>query len=305
MSAAAGALGAVDRFLRPVAPPERLALLRILVGLFAVVYLLSRAVGISRAASQSASMYQPVGAAKLFEAPLAPSVVLAIWGVSIVLGLAFLVGLRFRVTGPLFALGLLFTLSYRNSFGMVFHTENLLTLHVLLLSVTDASAAYSLDARGRSTPEPAQRFGFGVRALSIATAFAYFLAGVAKLKSVGWSWALGDTLRNHVAHDNLRKLLLGDSYSPIGIWLAAHPWVFPPLAIFALVLELGAPLALVSARVGRWWSVLMWGFHLGVLLVMWILFPYPLVGVAFASFAQLEVRWEALAARWRARRSAA
>ncbi len=296
---------AVDRFLRPVAPVKRLAAVRVLVGLFSVVYLVSRSIGISRAASQSAAMFQPVGPVKLLAAPLSHGVVMVIYALTILLGLLFLLGWKFRLSGPAFALGLLFTLSYRNSFGMVFHTENLLVLHVLLLSLTDAAAAYSLDARGVPEPEPSPRFGFGLRVLSIGTVFAYFLAGVAKIKVVGWSWALGDTLRNHVAHDNLRKLLLGDSYSPIGIWLAEHAWLFPPLAIFALVLELGAPLALFSERLGRWWSALMWSFHLGVLLVMWILFPYPLVGIAFASFGRLELRWESIKSRWDNRQTAA
>ena len=297
--------GAVDRFIRPVAPAKRLAAVRVLVGLFAVIYLLSRSIGISRAASQAAAMFQPVGPVKLLATPLSPSVVIGIYVLTILLGLLFLVGWKFRFSGPAFALGLLFTLSYRNSFGMVFHTENLLVLHVLLLSLTDAAAAYSVDARGAPLPEPAARFGFGLRALSISTVCAYFLAGVAKIKVVGWSWALGDTLRNHVAHDNLRKLLLGDSYSPIGIWLAGHAWLFPPLAVLALVLELGAPLALFSDRVGRWWSALMWSFHVGVLLVMWILFPYPLVGIAFASFGRLELRWDSIASRWATKRAPA
>jgi uncharacterized membrane protein YphA (DoxX/SURF4 family) len=288
---------ALNDFFRPVFPAERLAAIRVGVGFFALVYLVLRSPGIIQATRQAAELFQPVGPVKLLTSPAAPAVTIAVHALSIVLALLFLVGYRFRLVAPLFAASILWTLSYRNSFGMVFHTENLMVLQVCLLSFTDAAAAYSLDARRQPTAAPARRFGFGVRALAIATVFAYVLAGVAKLRVTGISWAGGEILRNHVAHDNLRKLLLGDSYSPIGIWLAHHSWLFPPLAVFALVLELGAPLALLSERLGRYWAVAMWSFHFGVLLVMWIFFPFPLFGFAFAPFFPVE----RLAQRWTTR----
>ena len=67
-----------------------------------------------------------------------------------------------------------------------------------------------------------------------------------------------------------------------------------PLAAVSLVAELGAPLALLHPRVGRWWCALAWSFHAGVVVMMAIVFHYPLAGVAYASF----FRVEALAERW-------
>jgi len=297
---------ALNDFFRPVVSAERLAGVRLAVGFFALVYLVLRSPGIIQATRQAAELFQPVGPVKLLTSPAAPAVTITVHALSIGLALLFLVGYRFRLVAPLFAACILWTLSYRNSFGMVFHTENLMVLQVCLLSFSDAAAAYSLDSRGKAVAAPARRFGFGVRALSIATVFAYVLAGVAKLRVTGLSWAGGEILRNHVAHDNLRKLLLGDSYSPIGIWLAHHSWLFPPLAVFALVIELGAPIALLSERIGRYWAVAMWSFHLGVLLVMWIFFPFPLFGVAFASFFPVErlvQRWSSQAKQSRVAQS--
>ena len=46
-------------------------------------------------------------------------------------------------------------------------------------------------------------------------------------------------------------------------------------------IELGAPLALLGGRIARMWAWRAWGFHVGVVLVMNIWFPYPLVGIAF------------------------
>lgn len=108
-----------------------------------------------------------------------------------------------------------------------------------------------------------------------------------------------DTLLNQVAYDNLRKALLGDTYSPIGAWSLGHRWIFTPLAMMSLVLEVGAPLVLFSTRLGRLWAFGMWGFHMGVLALMAIFFPYPLFGLAFASFFEPEKLIARAAARFR------
>jgi hypothetical protein len=129
----------------------------------------------------------------------------------------------------------------------------------------------------------------------------YVLAGVAKLRIAGWSWLDGDVLRHLVAHDNLRKAVLGDTHSPLGTALVAHRWVFTPMAIASLLVELGAPLALLGGRVRTAWVAAAWTFHVGVLLLMAVLFAYPLVGVAFAPFFALErlvpARWSSDRAR--------
>jgi hypothetical protein len=179
--------------------------------------------------------------------------------------------------------------SYRNSFGMIFHTENLFVLHVAVLAFTDAAAAWSFDARRRAEPPPPdRRFGWAIVLLSTVTVVGYLLAGVAKLRVTGASWAVGEVLRNHIAHDNLRKLLLGDGYSPIGGWLLQFPWLFPPIAAASLLLEVFAPLALLGRRIGKAFAYAAFSFHLGVLLLMWILFPYPLSTIAFLSFFEPE-----------------
>jgi hypothetical protein len=275
--------------LRPVLPAERLASLRLLTGFFTLVYLGARGPGILAAIYQAPHLFQPVGPVKLLSAPAAPAVTYIFYALAWVFGLAFFLGWRFRLTAPAFTLCLMWVLAYRNSWGMVFHTENLMMLHVTLLSLTDAGAAYSLDARRRgTTPEADRRFGFGIRVICVGTVTAYVLAGVAKLKVTGLEWAGGDILRNHISNDNLRKLLLGDSYSEIGMWLAKTPWIFPYLAVFSLALELGAPIALFGDRLGKVWCLVTWSFHFGVLLVMWIFFPYNLFFIAFGSFFAAE-----------------
>ncbi len=55
-----------------------------------------------------------------------------------------------------------------------------------------------------------------------------------------------------------------------------------------IVIELGAPLAMLHRRVALGWALIAWGFHVGVLFLMSILFPYPCSGAAYASFFRLE-----------------
>lgn len=293
----------IEDIVRPVAPPERLATLRILTGTFAFVYLLARTGSFLHVAKADANDFAPAGLAKLLSGPLPAAAVYAIVLSTVVLGALFTLGLFFRVTGPAFAASILFLLSYRNSFGMIFHTENLLVMHVLVLALSDSAAALSLDAkRAQSVPAPARRYGFGVQCMGVIAAVAYVLAGVAKLRVSGLSWATGDILRNQIAHDNLRKALLGDAYSPIGAWASQHAWMFPPFAVLTLIIELAAPVALLRGRIARLWAYAIWSFHVGVLAMMWILFPYQLTFIAFAPFfdtEKLAVRVRAIAARGR------
>lgn len=284
-------LAAIDRWYRPAWPPERLAALRILLGTFAAAYLairLPNLLGLSNLGG-----FAPVGIAALLPAPLPPALVVAQALLALALALAFALGLWFRVTGPAFALALLWVLTYRNAWGMVFHTENLLVIHVLALGCSRAADAWSLDARrarrrGLPPPVPSAIYGWPVRLLALLTVTSYCIAGIAKLRLSGLGWATSDLLRNYIAYDNLRKLLLADWYSPFGAWLVGHAWIFPPLATASLLLELLAPLALFGPRLARAWSFLLWAFHLGVWAIMAIFFPYPIFGLAFAPLFPVE-----------------
>ena len=64
--------------------------------------------------------------------------------------------------------------------------------------------------------------------------------------------------------------------------------IFQIGAWVTLVVELGAPLALLGRRWAYTWVALAWSFHVAVLALMAVLFPYPLVGVAFASMLPVE-----------------
>lgn len=275
----------IDELLRPAVSAKRLAALRLLVGVFALVYLLARFVHLWRLSSHRAADFAPTGVVSLFDAPLPSTLYHLALLATLVLALAFTLGYRFRFTGPAFAALFLCVLSYRNSWGMVFHTENLLVLHVLVLGLSPAADAYALDTRAQQAEvSVSRRYGWPIALLSLITVTAYALAGVAKLRFGGLGWAEGEVLQNYVAMDNARKLLLGDTYSPIAAPAMQLPWIFPVLAVASLLLEVSAPLAFFWQRFARVWVLAVVGFHLGIVILMAIVFPYPLSGVAFASF---------------------
>ncbi len=274
----------------PTAPAARLAALRIVLGLAAWSYVVARLPDLVGVARLPGWQFKPVGPVALLGAPLPGALVVALVVLSIALGAGFVAGWRWRITGPGFAAVLLWVISYRNSWGMTFHTENLMVLHVGVLACARSADAWSLDARRTGVVADGEhvRYGGPIRLLAIVTVTTYFIAGYSKVANAGLGWVTSDTLRNYVAFDNLRKAELGDLHSPLGAALVRHPGLFPPLAGFSLLLELGAPLVLLHRRLAQWWCVGAWSFHVGVLATMWIVFHYPLLGLAYAPFFALE-----------------
>jgi hypothetical protein len=278
----------LDRFYFEVAPAERLGLARLLIGTFAAGYFAVRLNHFGNYARFRPEQFRPIGVVSILEQP---SPAWMTWGLAVLavlLGGAFASGWRFRFTGPAFAATALWVLTYRSSWGMILHTENLMCLHLVVLGLAASADSWSLDARGKEPPAPSERYGWPLRLMSTATVLAYVIAGVAKLRASGFGWVTSDLLRNYIAYDAIHKLELGSIASPVGGWLAPYPAVFVALAAISLTIELGAPIALLSPRLGRIWVYAIWGFHVGVLLIMAIFFFYPVLGLAYLSFFELE-----------------
>jgi hypothetical protein len=271
-----------------IAPATRLAALRLLTGAFAVGYLLVRTPHLLDVADLPAGRFDPVGVLKVLDDPFSPGTFALVLALTIAAGAAYLAGWRFRVTGPAFALLLLVVTSYRNSWGQVFHTENLLVLHVLIVGLAPAADAWAWDARHRPPPPDAERYGWPVRLAALVTVLTYFVTGVAKLRYAGGDWLAGDTLLHQVAFDNARKVVFDSPVAPLAAVALGHSWLFAPMGAFTLLVELGAPLALLGRRAAAVWATAAWLFHAGILALMAILFPYPLLGVAFAPLFRCE-----------------
>lgn len=270
-------------------PAHRLAALRILICGFALVYLLARARHLSGFSRFAAQHFAPVGPVAALDGPLPAGLVVSLYVLAVASQMAAFVGLRFWLSGPLAAASLLWVTSYRSSWGMIFHTENLLVLHSLVIGISPAARVWSLDAtRAPGSARTWRVSAAPLHVMNLACVTTYVIAGLAKLQNSGWEWMSGDVLRGHIAYDAVRKIELGSLHSPLGAALVPHAWLFAPLAVFTLLFEFGAPLALFSRRIAVVWCASAWAFHLGVLLLMLIVFPYPLSGIAFAPFFAIE-----------------
>jgi hypothetical protein len=280
----------------PTAPARRLATFRVLTGLYALIYLVSRIPYYLDLAELPARRWAPPMPLSWLDAPPGRTTVVVVLAATLLAGLGYLLGWAYRWSGPIFAVLLLAVLSYGNAWGHVFHTDNLLALHVGIVGLTPAADAWALGAR-RAEPADDVRYGFPLRLAAVVTVLTYVVTGVAKLRYAGVDWLTGDTLLNQIAFDNARKKVLGDDYSPLAAAFAAHPWIFRPMGLLTLVVELGAPVALIGRRWAAAWSVAAWTFHLGIFALMWISFVYPLSLVAFAPFFRIERPVERLLAR--------
>ncbi|MEM9875657.1 MAG: hypothetical protein AAF928_12230, partial [Myxococcota bacterium] len=128
------------------APPQRLAGARILIGGFAFGYVVARLPHLAQFSRFDPESFRPVGpVGLLLSAPLPTSATWALAVITAALGAAFTLGWRYRLCGPAFAAALLWVTSYASSWGMIFHTENLMVLQVIALSFGRAADAWSLD----------------------------------------------------------------------------------------------------------------------------------------------------------------
>ncbi len=287
---ALGAIERADRWLLSTAPPERLAVLRVAIGLYALVNLVVSVGEFRRLADRPASQFEPVGLAGLLDEPVSAGALWGLFGLSLVVGVAFVLGAGYRVSGPLFALCTLAWATYHSSWGQMLHFEHLLTLHLLVIGFAPAAHALSVDARRRlsTTPMPSVRYGWPVRLLAIITVVTYALAGLAKIRVGGWAWVDGTTLANHIAYSATRLDLLGEPRPPLASTVINQGWLIQPMAFVSLAIELLAPLALLR-RFRRVWVPAAVLFHLGTLTTMFVFFPYNGLGFALLPLYRVEV----------------
>jgi hypothetical protein len=246
-----------------------------LVGAFATIYLLARFRYLADAARHAPDEFAPIGVCSVLSRPLPSAATWAIAITGVLLGIAFTIGRGIRISGPLFFVALLWLVSYASSWGKILHTENLLVLHVGILALA-------------GDPTDQHVAGWALRTASVASVLTYVVAGITKLRASGASWLSGQALGDWLAWDALRKIELGSFHSPLAPWVAASPIILQGLAIYTLVVELGAPMALSSGRAARVWASLAWCFHAGILGTMAIGFFYPLTGIAFAPLLRVE-----------------
>jgi hypothetical protein len=268
---------------------RRLRVVQVLVGGWAALWFAVRLPHNLHLADLPARQWRPVGVLAGFDGPPAAWLAGVVLVATIPLAVLAATGRRPRLWVPPWAGAVLLSATYVSSWGQLFHTENLLVLQALVLAGAVVLRHRPIDAE------------LVLRALAVVTVATYVAAGIAKLRGSGWAWFDGDVLRDKVAFDNVRKATLGGEPSPLGTALVRHAWPWPPLAVMSILVELGAPVALLGRRWAAGWAASAWAFHAGVLALMAIAFPYPLVGIAFAPLLPVErLRAPSVARRWSA-----
>ena len=291
----------IDRWWLAPAPATRLAMMRVLVGLYGTVYLLVRTPHLLSYALDDLNRFHPVGVVSLAPSATLPWIHQVLVFVVVALSVPFLLGFKHRILAPIYAGLLLWVLTYSNSWGKILHTDNMLMLYVGLLAITPSADALSWDSRGKEMPGESDRYGWPIKLMAAGCVLVYLLAGIAKLRNSGMEFVSGETLRNYVAFGNVRKVELGSHHSPIGVALLPYSGLFAGLAGFSLVLELVGPVALVHRKFGKLWALMVWGFHLGVLALMAIGFMFQITFIAFAPFFDCERLLERVPEKWRDR----
>lgn len=280
---------AITRKLRPTTHAARPALLRLGVGTFSAVHNLRRRKMFRTLHRQGPERWAPIGVVRVLRKPLPPRVADAIFDVTQIVNLAATAGIAHRVTGPLNAALQLWTITYRNSWGMIFHNDNTLTMHQMALGLGRSADALSVDAlvthRTLTPALTSRHYGGIATTMNIATCAVYFISGVAKVRSPkGWSWASGDTLREQIAADAIRKEQFGTPAPRLAGEMYRSTGSFGVLGLGALVIELGAPLSLIDRRLGYLFSLAAWAMHLGIRVIMGIKFKYNTTGVAYLPY---------------------
>jgi len=279
----------MDGWLAPEVPAQRIAAIRVIVGTFSTIYLLARFGEFRRIADQPATRYEPLGVLTWLDTPLSVTSVTALLAAAILSGVAFILGWRFRATGPIHAALWLILGSFHSSWGQLLHFEHLLVIHVAILGLSPAADAWGVDSGRAPTPDHG-RYGFPLRLAAIATVLTYTLAAIAKLRETGFGWVTESTLRNHIGYTASRLRVLGEEPAPLADLVDWVPWLFPWIAAGALVLELIAPVALVGRRWATAWVIPIVLMHIGIVATMWIFFPYQTLGLAFLPFFAVE-KW--------------
>ena len=263
-------------------------------GLYALWYISTRFDMLIRMNSSDRSLYDPIGILSWMESPMEPLTFCILLVTCIGLNMLYILGWRFRVTGPAFAIVALWVLTYRNSWSMIYHSQNVLILQICVVAFSGAADAWSLDvirsrAHGRGERLPSLRYGWPVFFIILLTTLTYFLSGVAKWAGgAGWAWMSGEVMRSQVVADALRKDVLG--IPPQSTFLALYDQLllFTAMGVFTVIVETGAPLAAFRRSWGKVWAPISWMMHLGIFLIMGIRFRFQLSGLQYLGFLDIE-----------------
>lgn len=158
-------------------------------------------------------------------------------------------------------------------FGKVDHADNALALSCAILSLAFATDVWSVPQflRRKQAPTmvaPSPEYRWPLQLMLLVVGMMYFAAGWNKHARAGWNWALSDNmLRQMLAHEFSR-----DPPTNLGVFLSGYPLVCKAMGLWALVVELAAPLALLHRRLGYFMVLNLMALQLGIYLTLGVYF---------------------------------
>ena len=199
-------------------------------------------------------LWLPVGFFKFFKQPPFGSIEILVltkfWLLFVALSA---IGLFTRISLIMSAVLYYLLVGFTLSFGEASFDDLGTVIFLCIFAFSDAGRSYSFDrffTKKYSTPFSTEgRYRWPLRLTQVVFCSIFFAAGYSKLLSSGFAWFTTDTLQNYFIWAHYRSTLddLG-LYLGLGLWLSKYPWLCKAGALFSLILELLAPLALLNTR---------------------------------------------------------
>ncbi|MGH7499021.1 MAG: HTTM domain-containing protein [Gemmatimonadales bacterium] len=190
----------------------------------------------------------------------------ALYWITIVAGIAALVGLFTRTSVFIFALGVWIFITHEYSYDDRHHTEAIFCIFLMLLAFSPSGERFALDAlirrrRGHAVPATTDLAMWPIKLAHVLLAMTYFSTGMSKLVA-GWlagiSWMNGYTLQLYTFNDALNRNI------PLGVWLSQQHGLAIALSVFTILFEVFFFLSLVFPWTAPFFFVVGIFFHLGL-----------------------------------------
>jgi uncharacterized membrane protein YphA (DoxX/SURF4 family) len=201
-----------------------------------------------------------------------PATFIVLYWVTVVAGIASLVGLFTRPSVLIFALGNWLFIAHKYSYADIHHPEAIFFIFLMFLAFSPSGGRLSIDAvirrrRDRLAHNLEDASGlvetatWPLKLVYVLLAMTYFSTGLSKLLYGGLEWMNVYTMQAYIFQDAIRRDI------PLGIWMAQQyiPCLF--LSVFTILFELFFFVALIIPRTGPYFLISGVLFQMGLFLV--------------------------------------